>query len=153
MAVGRLDLDDLKRVNVQRGRRTIDTLLCGFAQTVRGQLCGSDVLGRIVGEEFGLGLSDTDLASARWLVEQMRRAVEAMDVPSNPAEPVRVTVPTGLAVADPKGLVSDDRRYGHAHQAPYPAKHGGRGQGEAVGLGTGASAPLPSDEWGWGVNA
>lgn len=138
-----LDLDHFKQVNDLYGHRTGDAVLRGFAQTVRGRLRGSDVLGRTGGEEFGLVLPDTDLAGARWLVDDVRRAVEAMAVPNSVGQPVRVTVSAGLAVADPKGSVSGDRLYGHADQALYEAKRGGRNRVEAYGISTGASALLP----------
>ena len=128
---------------VRHGHRTGDAVLHGFAQTVRGRLRGSDVLGRISGEEFGLVLPDTDLAGARWLVEDVRRAVEAMAVPHSAGQPVRVTVSAGLAVADPKCPVSGDRLHGHADQARYEAKPRGRNRVEAYGISTGASALLP----------
>ena len=163
VAFALLDLDHFKQINDQHGHRTGDAVLRGFAQTVRGRLRASDVFGRTGGEEFGLVLPDTDAAGARWLVEDIRRAVMAMalarddtvgpgEVPGElpggvPGEgagtPVQVTVSAGLAVADAQTWVSGDRLYGHADQALYEAKHAGRNQVAVYGLGRGTSALLP----------
>ena len=146
-----LDLDFFKQVNDQHGHRTGDAVLRGFAQTVRGRLRASDVFGRTGGEEFGLVLPDTDAAGARWLVEDIRRAVMAMAfAPTHPGSPgqrsepaVKVTVSAGLAVADAQTVVSGDRLYGHADQALYEAKNAGRNRVAVYGVSRGASAPLP----------
>ena len=138
-----LDLDHFKQVNDQHGHATGDAVLRAFAQTVRDRLRASDVLGRTGGEEFGLVLPATDLAGARWLVDDVRRAVAAMAVPGLQGQPVRVTVSAGLAVADPKAGVFGDRLYGQADQALYEAKRAGRNRVEAFGANVGASAALP----------
>ncbi len=142
-----LDLDHFKLVNDQHGHRTGDAVLRGFASVVRGRLRASDVLGRTGGEEFGLVLPATDAAGARWLVEDIRRAVEAMDVANSAGVPVKVTVSAGLAVADAQadaaGAVTGDRLYGQADQSLYEAKRAGRNRVEVFGASMGASALLP----------
>ena len=138
-----LDLDQFKQVNDQHGHRTGDAVLRGFADTVRGRLRASDVFGRTGGEEFGLVLPDTDTAGALWLVEDIRRAVEALVFTGAQDRPVSVTVSAGLAVADPQVQVTGDRLYGQADQALYEAKRRGRNRAEVYGTGTGASALLP----------
>ena len=140
-----LDLDHFKQINDRHGHGTGDAVLRAFAQTVRDRLRASDVLGRTGGEEFGLVLPATDLAGARWLVDDVRRAVAAMVVPAVQGQPVQVTVSAGLAVADPQAGVSGDRLYGQADQALYEAKRAGRNRIEAFGASVGASAALPLD--------
>ena len=138
-----LDLDHFKQVNDQHGHRTGDKVLRGFADTVRGRLRASDVFGRTGGEEFGLMLPDTDAAGARWLVEDIRRAVEALVFSGAEGRPVSVTVSAGLAVTDPQSRVSGDRLYGYADQALYEAKRAGRNRVAVYGGDFGASALLP----------
>jgi diguanylate cyclase (GGDEF)-like protein len=142
-----LDLDHFKQVNDQHGHRSGDAVLRCFADTVRGRLRASDVFGRTGGEEFGLVLPGTDMAGARWLVEAVRREVEAMVVPGVNGQPLRVTVSAGIALADAQpGLQatpSGDRLYGQADQALYEAKRNGRNRVEVYGESTGASAALP----------
>jgi len=143
VAFALLDLDHFKQVNDQHGHRTGDAVLRAFAQAVRSRLRASDVFGRTGGEEFGLVLPATDLAGARWLLEAVRREVEALSVTGRDGQPVRVTVSAGVAVATPEATLSGDRLYGQADQALYEAKHAGRNRVEAYGLGAGASQALP----------
>jgi diguanylate cyclase (GGDEF)-like protein len=125
-----LDLDHFKLVNDQHGHRAGDEVLRSFARTVRERLRASDIFGRTGGEEFGLVLPATDAAGARRLLEQIRRAVEAMKVPDGHGNTLGITVSAGLAVALPDMPISGDRLYGRADRALYEAKHAGRNRVE-----------------------
>ena len=146
-----LDLDHFKQVNDQHGHRSGDAVLRQFADTVRGRLRASDVFGRTGGEEFGLVLPGTDRAGARWLIEAVRREVEAMTVTGSDGQALRVTVSAGIALADAQAdgptdaqaKLSGDRLYGQADQALYEAKRNGRNRVEVYGEANGASAALP----------
>lgn len=138
-----MDLDRFKQVNDQHGHSTGDQVLRRFADLVRSRLRKSDVFGRTGGEEFGLVLPATDGAGARWLVDEVRRGVEAMALQGSDGQPLRVTVSAGIALALPDETLSADRLYGQADQALYEAKRGGRNRVELHGAGIGASAALP----------
>ncbi len=138
-----LDLDHFKQVNDRHGHRTGDAVLRAFADAVRRRLRASDVFGRTGGEEFGLVLPDTDVAGARWLVEAVRREVEALQLADDNGAPVQVTVSAGVAVADACSRLSGDRLYGQADQSLYEAKRAGRNRVEVYGITAGASAALP----------
>lgn len=138
-----LDLDHFKQVNDLHGHRTGDAVLRAFADTVRARLRNSDVFGRTGGEEFGLVLPGTDAAGALWLVDAIRRAIEALELPGSDGRPLTVTVSAGVAVADPQVPLSGDRLYGQADQALYEAKRTGRNRVEVHGITAGASAALP----------
>ena len=138
-----LDLDHFKQVNDRHGHRTGDDVLRAFADAVRRRLRASDVFGRTGGEEFGLVLPDTEVAGARWLVEAVRREVEALELTDERGTAVKVTVSAGVAVADPHSRLSGDRLYGQADQSLYEAKRAGRNRVEVYGITAGASAALP----------
>ncbi len=140
-----MDLDNFKLVNDLHGHRTGDAALRAFAQAVRLRLRASDVFGRTGGEEFGLVLTDTDAAGARWLMEAVRREVETMVLTGAQGLPLRVTVSAGIAVAEAQNQISGDRLYGQADQALYEAKHAGRNRVEVYGSSAGATALLPLD--------
>lgn len=125
-----LDLDHFKQINDLHGHRAGDEVLRCFARTVRQRLRASDAFGRTGGEEFGLVLPGTDLAGARRLAEQVRRAVEAMQATATAGQPLRVTVSAGVAVATPESAIDGDRLYGRADRALYEAKHAGRNRVE-----------------------
>jgi diguanylate cyclase (GGDEF)-like protein len=121
-----LDLDHFKLVNDQHGHRAGDEVLRVFARTVRERLRASDAFGRTGGEEFGLVLPGTDSAGAGRLLEEIRLAVESMQVTDAEGALLRVTVSAGVAVALPDRVISADRLYGRADRALYEAKHAGR---------------------------
>ena len=139
-----LDLDHFRQVNDRHGHGTGDAVLRAVAETVRRRLRASDVFGRTGGEEFGLVLPDTDVAGARWLVEALRREVEALELASSrDGTPVKVTVSAGVAVAGAHSRLSGDRLCGQADQSLYEAKRAGRNRVEVYGITAGASAALP----------
>ena len=125
-----VDLDHFKQINDQHGHRAGDEVLRSFSRTVRERLRASDIFGRTGGEEFGLVLPGTDLSGARRLIEQVRRAVEAMEVRDSRGHALRVTMSAGIAVAPHDAAIEGDRLYGRADRALYEAKHSGRNRVE-----------------------
>lgn len=119
-----LDLDHFKRVNDRHGHVVGDAVLRAVAACTRARLRGSDVLGRLGGEEFGLVLPATGVAGARHLAEQVRQAVEALEVKGDGDVTVRVTLSAGVAEAarddTPETLIH------LADKALYQAKQQGR---------------------------
>ena len=77
----------------------VQTVLKAVAACTRSRLRGSDVLGRLGGEEFGLVLPATGLNGARHLAEQVRQAVEALELQGDGGQPLRVTLSAGVAEA------------------------------------------------------
>jgi len=71
------DLDHFKLVNDQYGHDAGDQVLRQVAARVQLQVRGSDILGRIGGEEFAVVLPETDLPAAIELAERMRLALAA----------------------------------------------------------------------------
>lgn len=121
-----LDLDHFKRVNDQHGHVIGDNVLRAVAACARQRLRGSDVLGRLGGEEFGMVLPATGVAGAKHLAEQVRLAVEALELKGDGGQPLRVTLSAGVAEAaktdTPETLMH------LADKALYQAKQKGRNQ-------------------------
>lgn len=70
-----LDLDFFKTVNDRYGHNAGDDVLRGAAQAAQSVLRGSDVLGRMGGEEFAVVLPDTTSLGSIDMAERMRRAI------------------------------------------------------------------------------
>lgn len=119
-----LDLDHFKRVNDQHGHVVGDQVLKAVAACARALLRASDVLGRLGGEEFGLVLPATGVAGARHLAEQVRQAVEALELQGDAGQPVRVTLSAGVAEAA-RGDTPESLMH-LADKALYQAKQKGR---------------------------
>ncbi|MBV8035305.1 GGDEF domain-containing protein [Roseateles sp.] len=119
-----LDLDHFKRVNDRHGHAMGDQVLKAVAACARARLRGSDVFGRLGGEEFGLVLPATGAVGARHLAEQVRLAVEALELRGDGGQPLRVTLSAGVAEAA-RGDTPETLMH-LADKALYQAKQKGR---------------------------
>ena len=125
LLIAQLDIDHFKVVNDTHGHAAGDLVLQSFADTVRRNVRDTDVLARWGGEEFVLLLCDTPAADAVALMERLRQAVQAMQVPVPQGDgPITVTVSIGLARHTPADPLAGTLE--RADQALYAAKAGGR---------------------------
>jgi diguanylate cyclase (GGDEF)-like protein len=120
-----LDLDHFKRVNDTHGHGAGDRLLKAVARTVQGQVRAGDVVARLGGEEFVVGVLGADDALARTLAERLRGAVAATPVLAADGTTLRCTVSIGVSpsFAEPSAWEAALRS---ADDALYAAKRGGR---------------------------
>ena len=124
LLIAQLDIDHFKAVNDTHGHAAGDLVLQSFADTVRRNVRDTDVLARWGGEEFVLLLCDTTAADAVDLMERLRQAVQAMQVPvAQGGQPITVTVSIGLARHTPADPLAGTLE--RADQALYAAKAGG----------------------------
>ncbi len=125
LLIAQLDIDHFKAVNDTHGHAAGDLVLQRFADTVRRNVRDTDVLARWGGEEFVLLLCDTPAADAVALMERLRQAVQAMQVPvPQGGGPITVTVSIGLARHTPADPLAGTLE--RADRALYAAKAGGR---------------------------
>ena len=125
LLIAQLDIDHFKVVNDTHGHAAGDLVLQSFADTVRRNVRDTDVLARWGGEEFVLLLCDTPASDAVTLMERLRQAVQAMQVPvPQGGQPITVTVSIGLARHAPADPLAGTLE--RADRALYAAKAGGR---------------------------
>ena len=125
LLIAQLDIDHFKAVNDTHGHAAGDLVLQSFADTVRRNVRDTDVLARWGGEEFVLLLCDTPASDAVTLMERLRQAVQAMQVPvAQGGQPITVTVSIGLARHAPADPLAGTLE--RADRALYAAKAGGR---------------------------
>lgn len=125
LLIAQLDIDHFKVVNDTHGHAAGDLVLQSFADTVRRNVRDTDVLARWGGEEFVLLLCDTPAADAVTLMERLRQAVQAMQVPVPQGDgPITMTVSIGLARHTPADPLAGTLE--RADRALYAAKAGGR---------------------------
>ena len=125
LLIAQLDIDHFKAVNDTHGHAAGDLVLQSFADTVRRNVRDTDVLARWGGEEFVLLLCDPPAADAVALMERLRQAVQAMQVPvAQGGQPITVTVSIGLARHAPADPLAGTLE--RADRALYAAKAGGR---------------------------
>lgn len=120
-----LDVDHFKQVNDRYGHAVGDMVLAAVADAARCALRGSDVIGRLGGEEFGILLPHTRLDNAMAVLEKVRAAVAVTRI-ETPAGAIGVTCSLGGAALSPGNCFDDMLR--NADLAMYGAKQAGRNQ-------------------------
>lgn len=125
-AVAMLDLDRFKTINDRFGHPAGDAVLRGTAVAIAEAVRGTDLAGRLGGEEFALLLPGDDLAGAASVAERLRDAVATTVVhPGGTGQ--RVTFSAGIAALDPSGGEAGlESALAAADRALYAAKAGGR---------------------------
>ena len=135
LSVAMLDLDHFREINERYSEKAGDQVIMSAARIYRRFLRPTDVAARYGGDEFTFVLPDTDLETARTIMESIRRTIEESDlleeaVPNCRAKTAvsslpKVTTSQGLAcfpehASDPKTLREA------ADGALYRAKEAGR---------------------------
>ena len=124
MALLLLDLDHFKKVNDTWGHFAGDEALKALCEVCLESLRGSDMLGRLGGEEFAVLLAETGIQDACGTAERIRHVVEQLEVDWR-GRAIRMTVSIGVATIEPTDpdIYSLMRR---ADLALYTAKDVGR---------------------------
>lgn len=121
-----LDLDEFKQINDGHGHVFGDFVLKKAVQVMRSALRPADIIGRYGGEEFTIGLVETDHKHARQIADRIRLKI-AMTPFEYDDHKASVTISVGLATMTPtqnqlEALIEE------ADRALYQAKANGRNQ-------------------------
>lgn len=127
------DIDHFKKFNDTYGHQLGDLVLIAVAGVLIKKASPRDVPSRYGGEEFALILPGTDLNRAENIAEDIRRAVEKLEV-DNPTDAgdkkLKVTISIGVAQFN-KEIDSENKDLiGRCDKALYAAKHAGRNRVE-----------------------
>ena len=117
-----LDLDRFKQLNDSCGHPRGDEVLRAVASRLRQVPRGSDLAGRIGGEEFGILLAGADAQDGFEVAERVREAIKTIEV-----DGFRVDSSAGVA-ASPDDATDAGRLMDLADAALYQAKLAGRGR-------------------------
>jgi diguanylate cyclase (GGDEF)-like protein len=131
-AVLLIDLDHFKSINDRFGHALGDRVLAIFADAARKSMRGSDLFGRLGGEEFAAMLTETNREKAVAVAERIRESFAQMahDVDGCP---VRATVSIGLVHSQERTLDVQEL-LAQADHALYYAKERGRNRVEVASL-------------------
>lgn len=121
-----IDIDHFKAVNDRFGHQEGDRVLVDFVQKLNAHIAGTDMLGRLGGEEFGIVLYRADAQEATRAGRHLLRQVAELPLPHDESCGTQcLTASIGMAgVADTDMRLSDLLE--RADRALYQAKHGGR---------------------------
>jgi len=122
------DLNHFKSIHDRRGHLVGDAVLQLFAKVARETLRGTDILGRLGGEEF-VALLPATLAEAAIAAERVRSAFAAARIVRN-GQRIAATVSIGVACSLPS--VAIDLLITRADHALYRAKANGRDRVETA---------------------
>ncbi|SFL96665.1 GGDEF domain-containing protein [Marinobacter zhejiangensis] len=119
-----LDLDRFKQVNDTFGHEAGDRLLKLVGQTLIERLRGTDTVGRLGGEEFGLLLRDVSCDDTTQLIEQVRERIADTQLRYR-GQDISVTASFGIAHSSRDGHQAD-ALFRTADRRLYQGKRGGR---------------------------
>ncbi|HEX4222891.1 MAG TPA: GGDEF domain-containing protein, partial [Pseudonocardiaceae bacterium] len=141
-----LDLDRFKLINDRFGHLAGDKFLLAVADTLRGEIRASDLVGRFGGEEFVVLLPNTTGEHAHAIAERIRGRIASAAVPlgvHSVEPPGPGTVSIGVATSPLHGDTLDDVLEA-ADNALYQAKTAGRNRTH-LGPGTPFQSTEPGD--------
>lgn len=120
-----IDIDNMKRMNDELGKLVGDMFLENVAEFLTSIFRGSDIIGRVGGDEFMVYVRN--LKSEDWLAGKCSRIQHEIKAISNENGNINMTCSIGAAVAG-KVPVSFEQMYTQADDSLYKAKTRGRGK-------------------------
>jgi diguanylate cyclase (GGDEF)-like protein len=127
LSVVMIDVDYFKEFNDRYGHVAGDACLQRIAKAISGStLRASDVVTRYGGEEFAVLLAETDLAGAVAVAENIRLAVERLQIPHSGTSLGSVSISAGIATLTPAASEEWGSLVEAADLALYRAKSAGR---------------------------
>jgi len=122
-----LDIDFFKRYNDKFGHPAGDLALRSVAQALAGSVRAGDMVYRYGGEEFLILLPEQTATTATVVLDRVRLAVAALELPhpDNPPADV-VTISGGVAAIEASNQLTVNEWLRQADQALYRAKATGR---------------------------
>jgi len=122
-----LDIDFFKRYNDKFGHPAGDLALRSVAQALAGSVRAGDMVYRYGGEEFLILLPEQTATTATVVLDRVRLAVAALELPhpDNPPADV-VTISGGVAAIEASNQLTVNEWLRRADQALYRAKATGR---------------------------
>lgn len=120
-----VDLDDFKHVNDSHGHLAGDQVLEQFSQCLKQTFRGTDLIGRVGGDEFVVYVRD--VPSTDFIRERFRRLVHHMQA----VDTVPITISGGIVLVQKE--TPYDAVFQAADEALYQAKGNGRNQAVVYG--------------------
>jgi len=140
LAVVMMDLDGFKMINDTFGHVIGDQVLCQAFSPLPESLRSTDFLARYGGDELTLVLPDTDLESARLVIDKVQGKLRKTDIEVSATNKVHLDVSGGIAIYPQHGIQASDLLRA-ADEALYRAK---KRQRRSFLVASGQTAPLIS---------
>lgn len=124
-----IDIDFFKNINDTYGHNAGDQVLKRLSRILEENSRESDIIGRYGGEEFCIGLPNTEEEEAYGISERIREAVEENIFITDEAD-ISVTISIGCCLKKPENTSSCKDVIIQADKALYRAKNSGRNKVE-----------------------
>lgn len=118
-----IDLDKFKEVNDTYGHLAGNIVLIGVAEKLKSVCRGSDVIGRIGGDEFMVVLKDISAANAMQKADEIIHAVRTIHLAGEVNFKVSCSIGVALSTAEDEPY---DQLFADADKALYQAKERGK---------------------------
>ena len=118
-----IDADHFKQINDTYGHQTGDKALQHFSELISKQCRKTDIVARLGGEEFGIYMPKTEIATARLVAERIRAEIFANPLCSDGIE-IPMSTSIGVALRQPGEQIESALK--RADEALYQAKADGR---------------------------
>ncbi len=127
VALVMIDVDNFKAYNDRYGHPAGDDCLRAVAKVVRENVKRpADLAARYGGEEIAILLPDTDMAGAKAVAEQVRKAINGLMIEHGGGLEGTLTISAGVSALVPTGERKPSDLIRKADQALYQAKNTGR---------------------------
>jgi diguanylate cyclase (GGDEF)-like protein len=114
-----LDVDNFKKINDAHGHQVGDDALQCVATAMRQQVCGTDTVGRLGGDEFGILLPEASEQAARVVLDRIQTRVR--ELAAENIWPISVSI-GATTVAGARSDVTVDEVIKHADDVMYRVK-------------------------------
>lgn len=114
-----IDIDNFKRINDTYGHSAGDEALKQFAEILESNTRNTDIVARLVGEEFAVILPKTSFENCMKMAERIKQSIEAKTF-NFCSITDRMTISIGISTA--RIPINIDRFLKHADKALYKAK-------------------------------
>ncbi len=121
-----VDVDTFKQINDVHGHPSGDKALGAVAQAIRDATRRVDLSGRLGGDEFIIGLPETDQERALIVAERLRKACARVELQDERGGEFRLSISVGIASLPETDVENLDEFLAAVDQALYRAKEDGR---------------------------
>jgi diguanylate cyclase len=119
-----LDIDFFKKINDTHGHLCGDYILKSLASSIVSSIRSTDIFARYGGEEFFCLLTETNIDSAAYLAENLRKVIENKAFTFQ-GTPIQITISLGVTAMRPE-IQTSEVLLKRADDALYEAKRTGR---------------------------
>jgi len=107
MSILMIDIDSFKAINDRFGHAAGDLVIQKVASFLQDQIREADLLARYGGDEFIIGLPNTDLDQAMALADRIRSAIQEKTIVIGEVPPFAVTVSIGVKTQNREATLDD----------------------------------------------